>query len=171
VGALDPEMVEEPDAVGRHVGDLVGRRPLVAPDQLPRGRRVALDRGGAPDVAIVVADDEEAAAGELLAQILVPAEHLHGEPHDQQQRGIGGIAERLVAELEVADGAEGLRHGRSEPSEAPVGKRWLHGQIRPMKPARGPVSWVVRRIAHSVDGVLGAQPWQRAGLSAGGLSR
>ena len=64
----------------------------------------------APDVAVVVADDVEAAPGEVRAEVLVPAEHLRPQAHDEQQGGVGGIAEGLEAELDVADAAEALGH-------------------------------------------------------------
>ena len=64
----------------------------------------------APDVAVVVADDEVAAPGQLLAEVLVPGEHLRAQAHDQQHRRVGRVAERLVTDLDVADGAEGLHH-------------------------------------------------------------
>ena len=52
----------------------------------------------------------EAAAGEVGAEVLVPAEHLRPQPHDEQEGGVGGIAEGLEADLDVADAAEAFGH-------------------------------------------------------------
>ena len=63
--ALDPEVVEQPDDVVGHVVERVARRALVAPQQLPDGRDGQLvEPRRAADVAVVEADDEEAARGE-----------------------------------------------------------------------------------------------------------
>jgi hypothetical protein len=111
VRALDAEVIEQADAVGGHLGQGVGRGALVAAEDLAERRDGGLaEHRRAADVAVVVADDEEAAGGELLAERLLPAEHLRAQPHDEQHGGIGGIAERLVADLYVADAAEALGH-------------------------------------------------------------
>ena len=111
MGALDLEVVEQADAVGGHLGQRVGRGALVAPHYLPEGRDGgAREDRRAPDVAVVVADDVEAAAGEVGAEVLVPAEHLRAQAHDEQDGGVGGIAEGLEADLDVADAAEALGH-------------------------------------------------------------
>jgi hypothetical protein len=60
----------------------------------------------------VIADDEEAAPGELLAEVIPPGDHLRPEAHDQQQRRVGAVAERLVAELDPVDVRELLAHLR-----------------------------------------------------------
>ena len=111
MGALDLEVVEQADAVGGHLGQAVRGGALVAAEDLAEGRdRGAREDRRAPDVAVVVADDVEAAAGEVLAEVLVPAEHLRAQTHDEQHRGVGGIAEGLEADLDVADAAEALGH-------------------------------------------------------------
>ena len=119
--ALDPEVVEHADAVGGHLGQRVGGGALVAAQDLAEGGH----RGGgqdrrAPDVAVVVADDVEAAAREVGAEVLVPAEHLRAQAHDEQHGGIGGVAERLEADLDVAaDAAEALGHAEVNLAGAP----------------------------------------------------
>ena len=111
MGAVDAEVVEEADAVGGHLGQAVGRGALVAADDLAEARhRGAREDGRAPDVAVVVADDVEAAAGEVGAEVLVPAEHLRAQAHDEQEGGVGGIAEGLEADLDVAGAAEAFGH-------------------------------------------------------------
>src|SRR5439155_6134502 len=70
----------------------------------------------AADVAVVVADHEEAASGEGAAEVRVPAEHLGAQAHDQQDRGVAGLAEGLVAELDVPDAAELLVERRRHTS-------------------------------------------------------
>ena len=111
VGAVDAEVVEQADAVGGHLGQAVGGGALVAADDLAEGRhRGAREDRRAPDVAVVVADDVEAAAGEVRAEVLVPAEHLRAQAHDEQHGGVGRVAEGLEADLDLADAAEALGH-------------------------------------------------------------
>ena len=62
----------------------------------------ALEHRGAAGVAVVVADDVEAGAGQALAQLGVPPGHRPAEAHHQQQRVVVGVAEGLVAELDAA---------------------------------------------------------------------
>ena len=62
-----------------------------------------MDPRRASGVAVVEPNDVEAAASQLLAEVLGPSEHLHPEPHDQQHRRILLAAERLVAEPDPAD--------------------------------------------------------------------
>jgi hypothetical protein len=67
--------------------------------------------GRAADVAVVEADDVKAALGELLAELLVPGDHLGGQAHHEDDRRVGWVAERLVAEGDVpADVEELLVH-------------------------------------------------------------
>ena len=117
--ALDPQVVEQPDAVARHVLERVAGGPLVAPQELEHRRHGAVHPLRPADVAVVEADHVEAAVGQRGAQVLVPAEHLRGEAHRQQHRGRLGVAERLVAELDVVvDGAELFRHGPKDVTAA-----------------------------------------------------
>ncbi len=53
------------------------------------------------DVAVVEADDAEAALGQHGAELLLPAEHLHRQAHDQDQRLAVGIADLLVGDLDA----------------------------------------------------------------------
>ena len=54
--------------------------------------------GRAADVAVVKAHHVQPARGELLAEVLLPSDHLGAKAHDQQRRRIGPVAEGLVAE-------------------------------------------------------------------------
>ena len=56
---------------------------------------------GFADVAVVEADDAKAARGELAAEIVIPMDHLGAEPHDQQQRFRGRVAENFVANVDA----------------------------------------------------------------------
>ena len=86
------------------------RTRVGAPDPL-------LDLGGAAGVAVVEADDVEAARGEHPAEVRVPPGHRAAEPHHQQQRLAGGVAEGLVAQLD-ATGSPGRRAPRTPGSSA-----------------------------------------------------
>ena len=59
--------------------------------------------GGQPDVAVVEADDVEAVVRELDAEPFVPAQHLGGQAHDEQEGRVRGVAEGLVGDHQVAD--------------------------------------------------------------------
>ena len=59
-----------------------------------------------------MADDEEAALRQLRAEVVVPGHHLRAEAHDHQDRRVTGVPEGLVTDLDLADAAEGLGHGR-----------------------------------------------------------
>jgi hypothetical protein len=63
-----------------------------------------------PGVAVVEAHDPEAPVGEHLAHLAVPGDHLRTQAHDQQQGGIVGAAERLVAEGDLPEVGEGSGH-------------------------------------------------------------
>jgi hypothetical protein len=76
------------------------------PDELCR----ALARGALPGVAVVVADDEEAPLGKLVADPLVPPDHRPAEPHDQQQRFATGVAEGLVTDPDAVHVRHALSH-------------------------------------------------------------
>jgi hypothetical protein len=84
VCALDAECVEDSEHVGQQVVRRVVRRARL------RGRRLA-------GVARVVADDEAGAGGQTPAELLAPPVHRAGGAADQQDRGVGWIAERLDA--------------------------------------------------------------------------
>jgi hypothetical protein len=124
VRALDAEMVEQPGDVTGHVLERVARSVLVAAQQLPDGRDgVLVQPRRASDVAVVEPHDEEAARGQPLAERVAPRDHLRAQAHDQDERRIRAVTERLVAQLQLADGGELLatcqRAHRSELSQRP----------------------------------------------------
>ena len=101
---LDAEVVEQPDGVVGHVAQRVGQLGLTAhepTDDIAAMTALAAQLGRATDVAVVEADHVEAALGELLAELRCPPGQRPGEAHDQQQRRIIGVAERVVAELDA----------------------------------------------------------------------
>ncbi len=80
------------------------RRPI---EQVEHARHPGgLDLGRAADVAVVEADDAEAALGQHPAELLVPGDHLRRQAHHQQQRLPVGVAHLLVAELDPVGGRE-----------------------------------------------------------------
>ena len=102
VGGLEAEVVEQGDGVGGHVASAYGART-----RRPAKARTSIDRvtrpphlGGPAGVAVVVADDVEAALGEHPAELRVPPGHRAAQPHHQQQRLAVGVAEGLVAQLD-----------------------------------------------------------------------
>ena len=110
MGALDAEMVEQADRVERHIGERVAGADA-AREQLPgRRRRQRVQVRRPARVAVVEADDAEAPIDQLPAEVLAPADHLHTQPHHEQQGRIAVAAEALVAELDIPDGAVALVH-------------------------------------------------------------
>ncbi len=63
MGALEPQRVHQPDRVERHIGELVGRVRDPSQRELGQAGHVgAIQPCRAAGVAVVEADDEEAAA-------------------------------------------------------------------------------------------------------------
>ena len=110
MGALDPELVEQAEAVVRHVAQQVGRLDPQAGHRAHHVRHGGVDLGREPRVAVVEADHMEAALGEALAELEVPVDQLHPEPHYEQERGIARVADRLVDELDLSDPGALLGH-------------------------------------------------------------
>ncbi len=105
--------LEQAGRIVGHVGERVVRRATRARQQLREARRTPRDVRGAADVAIVEANDEQSAGGELLAEVLLPGDHLSAQPHDQQSRRVGWLPEGLIAEGHTpADIAKLLGHDR-----------------------------------------------------------
>ena len=115
VRALDAEPVEEAEAVVRHVHEQVRRVDAEARHRAHHVRHGRIDLRGHARVAVVEADHVEAALRDALAELLVPVDELHPEAHHEQERRVGGIADRLVGELDRsdADALLGHRPGRS----------------------------------------------------------
>ena len=98
--------IEHPNCVGRKV------IPVVAGPAGFVGRRSA-------GVAVVVTDHEPPTVGEAPAELLLPPQHRCADAHDEKHRRIGGIAERLRAQLDPAGRDEALGHA------APRSRLWL----------------------------------------------
>jgi hypothetical protein len=87
VRCSDPMCVEHANRVGAHVSAAVARLTRRVGDRASR-------------VALVVADHEPAAVSEQAAEPLLPPQHRCAGTHDQQQRRVRGVAERLHTELD-----------------------------------------------------------------------
>ena len=98
-----PSSSRSPKRVVRHVLQQVGRPDREAGHRLHHVRHRAVDLRGQARVAVVEADHVEAALGQSLAELEFPVDQLHPEPHHEQQGRIGGIADRLVDELNLSD--------------------------------------------------------------------
>ena len=103
VRALDAEVVEQAEAVARHVVQQVGRADPEASHRAHHVRHGCVDLRGEARVAVVEADHVEPALGEPLAELAIPVDELHPEPHHEQERGVGAVADRLVDELDLSD--------------------------------------------------------------------
>src|SRR3954447_4207966 len=91
-------MVEQAGCVVGHLGERVGRVLDPSRRELADARHVALHRRRLAYVAIVEADHEEPAPGQLAAEVLTPGDHLCAQTHDQQDRRVTCLAEGLVTE-------------------------------------------------------------------------
>jgi hypothetical protein len=72
----------------------------------------------AADVAVVEADDAKARVDELAAEVHVPRDHLRAEAHDQQQRRVRRVAERVVAEADPSADISELFVHETDPTGA-----------------------------------------------------
>jgi hypothetical protein len=106
VRLCDAEGVEQTDAVGGHVGEAVGGVDRFAGTQEAADRRDAgrVEFARQAAVAVVEADDAEAARDERLAQFDRPAAELCAEPHDQQDGRRAAVAEGFVFDLQLVGG-------------------------------------------------------------------
>ena len=115
-----PRRVEQADAVVGHVVERVAPAAFWtrASSCSGVGAAAASIVRRAADVAVVVADDVEARGRPASAQkSSCQAIICVAEAHDEQQRRVGGVAEGLVGELDVADPGRHLGHGgRAYPS-------------------------------------------------------
>ena len=103
VDAVETEVVEQPDGVDGEVVDRV-RRPAAAErgaDDVALGDPVLAQLRRATGIPVVVPDDEETTIGQHLAERRIPPVHGAAETHDQQDRRVVGLAERLVAEVDA----------------------------------------------------------------------
>ncbi len=100
VRRVDAVRVEHRDRVVGHVFDRV----------VGLAERVVRRQAG---VTVVVADDEATGGREPFAELVGPHQHRRAGPHDEQDRGVGLVAERLGADVDVAGLDHSLGHRRS----------------------------------------------------------
>ena len=90
VGAPHPERVEDTKCVPAQIVACVSRLAWRIAHRTAR-------------IAVVVADHESALAGDQLAELLLPPVHRGGRAHDQQDRRVASLAERLGTDLNAPD--------------------------------------------------------------------
>jgi len=95
VSLRDAERVEHADRVVGHVGQAVGAlhrqaERVAQGAEHEVGHALGVEALAQPDVAVVEAHDPKAALDESIHEALVPAEQLHAEAHDEQQRFAAG---------------------------------------------------------------------------------
>jgi hypothetical protein len=109
MGALNSERIHEPCGVPRHVEQGVGHVELETDGGLGHqrhgvGHAGCIQSRRPADVAIVEPDNVQAAPGQGQAEILVPADHLRAKAHDQHERGIACVTERVATERHAIAG-------------------------------------------------------------------
>jgi hypothetical protein len=60
------------------------------------------------DVSVVEPHHPKAARRQQRAEVLIPAQHLRAQAHDQEQRRGVRLADLLVGELDAVGGSEAL---------------------------------------------------------------
>jgi hypothetical protein len=100
------EGADDADCVGDEVRGGVRRSARLVADRLP-------------GVAVVVADDEPAAGLQPRAEGVLPPVHRRARAHDEQDRRVGRVTERLDAELDTVDAH--LIQDRPRPRNSSVG--------------------------------------------------
>jgi hypothetical protein len=102
VGPLDAQLGQQRGGIVGHVLNPVGRRGAVTAEE---GDEVgdALELRRQADVAVVVADGEETAAGQLLDETLGPGGQLPTQSHHEEERGIRRIPVGHVLDVDPVD--------------------------------------------------------------------
>jgi hypothetical protein len=83
----DAVRMQHTDRVGNKIGTRVARAPRLVADRTT-------------GVAMVVANHEPTTVGEHPAEPLIAPEHRGGDTHDQKDRRVSRVAQRLRAELD-----------------------------------------------------------------------
>src|SRR5215469_6426372 len=107
---VQPKTVKKAHGIGGHVTD--GVRRMAPHEDIGEVRWpdiVQMGRGA--NVAVVEPDDEMTALREGAAELVGPGDHLHGQAHDQDDRRLAWVTERLVGEFDVTRGQPALRAG------------------------------------------------------------
>jgi len=145
VRPLDAELVEQAERVVGHVAEQVGRLDREACHRAHQVGHGRVDLGRAAGVAVVVPDDVEAAIRKLAAQLQVPVDEVHTQAHHEQEGRVGGIAERLIGDVELAHARELVGHRRKpSPCQTPgrAGPMRRHGSSRTAPDGISPVAKV-----------------------------
>ena len=100
VRGADAEGVQQAHGIVGHVVEPVRRLRVAAERCRHVGVAGVLHIRRQAGVPVVEADDAESAIRQLRAKVVVPADHLSSQAHDQQKRLAGGVSERLVLELD-----------------------------------------------------------------------
>ena len=116
VGGLELEVVEQPDRVGRHVAQPVGRAATAEEHRPGRRHAARVDLARVADVAVVEADHPVAALAEQPAEGLVPVDHLRRQAHDQQHRLAGRARRTRRRRARSRWPRRSARRSRSRPS-------------------------------------------------------
>ena len=101
---LQAQRVQHPQGVGGHVAHAVGRThrqvdPVAQRRQPQVGHAQVVEALAQADIAVVQPQDPKATRHQQLHQLVGPANELHAQAHDQQQRlGVGGA---LVVKLDL----------------------------------------------------------------------
>jgi len=100
VRPVDVEDAQQRRGVVGHVLQGVGRLLLPHGDVEHVGQAQVVELAGEPDVTVVETDHvERAGRGQLLAEVLVPGDHLDAQAHHEQEGRGARAAERVVFEL------------------------------------------------------------------------
>ena len=98
---FDPQRIEQPDPVLRHIGQRIADAEREAetclehrPHQI--GSRSLLHTLRHADISIVIADYAKTLADEAMYKLVRPGNHLRAQPHDQQDCRRVGWAVVLV---------------------------------------------------------------------------
>src|SRR4051794_12017726 len=89
--------VEHAGDVGNEVGAAVAGASQLVGDRTP-------------GVAVVIADHEPSATREQLTEVFLPPEHRRADAHDEQDRRVNRVAERLRAQLDTVRLDHSLAH-------------------------------------------------------------
>ena len=87
VRPLDPEVLQQPERVGGHVGQVVGVGTGTGQQLAHGARRPDRHPAGPADVAVVEPDHPEAAVGEPVDHPLRPGGEVQAQAGHEQQRG------------------------------------------------------------------------------------
>ena len=102
---IEAEGVHQTGGIIGHIGHGVRRFDGPAAQEREEGldritHRALVEPRAEADVPVVESDHPVAPVGQLPTEVLRPHRHLGTQPHDEQDRRIGGIAELLVLQCQ-----------------------------------------------------------------------